>query len=267
MLIYDEPTQKSTYRICQLPEFEEAGYAPAFEHMLPARHLTDTESRDLPSWIRCFMAARSDALHDLFGKRWLAQRDGPCERLIQYLMEYEPYSIITWLADSWLLCRRPASNQFSPMMFLIGEPVEENEIDTRLMKQGIHDDILSEMLTVICGLRESVPPPSGTFIDIQIDWNSLRFYQTDCCDDANEARDWMGALQLFQSMSGESLFYHRDGRFAWLGAERSFCLFASNSLEFVEKYSSFIIEGNGSRGYPFDPYSSESAVRNVMRPA
>jgi len=249
-------------RIHQLPEFEECGYLPSFEYPLPVSGMPAEHRDALSPWIAGLTHLDSDRAHSSLRERWALDLSGRFGSLLEYFLQFRPTSVVVQDDQSWLMAVRPESESTRSTFFLIPDPVDRAELESRLAACGLHERGLIRLLGAIAGLREDFAPSGGAFIDLADTWISLD--QPWMQQVLTNYLTWEGSLVFFTSRGGDSLLMHSDAGVGWWGAgEDAVTSYAESFEEFCERYAHFRFNawrpdrGTGKLiAWPFDAYDS-----------
>src|SRR5258708_28753430 len=99
-----------SYRIHQLPEFEEAGYPPSYEYFLPVRDLPDDDYKRFGPWLKGIAGGNADSAARALEERWHLYRGGLLDGLIEYSLGFVPTGVVVQGKRAWLLCMRPENS-------------------------------------------------------------------------------------------------------------------------------------------------------------
>ena len=199
--------------IHQLPEWEEAGYAPSIEYYLPADAMSDDVRQGLDPWLASLLNLTPDQAASHFHARWKGSLDGPLEGILRYFMQYRPKSIVTRERKSWLLCELPESDIRSRDYFLLPGPIDVQGLRDRLAQCGFDNPQLVEFLGTFSGLREDFEPGGGAFLEGNGDWISIN--EPWMAEVLTNYHEWQNGLIVFNSKGGDGLVVHGTGKVGW----------------------------------------------------
>jgi hypothetical protein len=200
-------------RVHQLPEWEDAGYAPSVEYFLPASALLADTHQRLDPWMASMANLTSDQAARQLHTRWEKSLNGPLEGLLQYFLQYRPRSIVTREHKCWLLCELPESDLHSSDFFLLPGPVDAHALRDRLAQRGFDNPHLVEFLSTFAGLREDFEPGGGAFVEANGDWISIN--EPWMAKVLTNYDDWHNGLIVFNSRGGDGLIVHSTGKIGW----------------------------------------------------
>lgn len=261
-------SDKPSYRIHQLPEFEEAGHSPSYEYFLPVRDLPEADFERFGPWLKGVAGGDAEVATRALVERWRPHRGGLLGDLIEYCLEFRPNGVVVQDQKAWLLCVRPENHSTEPAIFLLPEPANPQLVRTRLDQYGFRDELLADFLCAFSGMLEDFVPNGGDLVEGAGDW---RLVGND--DDAWDAEfekmiagylEWHGALHFFHARNSDKLLVHPMGKVGWwIGAECRIVEYTCSFAEFCERYTGFRRQAwkkYGERGrvfaWPYDFYSS-----------
>lgn len=203
-------------QIHQLPEWEDAGYAPSIEYSLPIGSIFEDLCQDLDPWMASIATLAPDQAAVRMQERWTNSRHGLLEGILQYFLQYRPRSIVIREHKSWLLCELRESEVRSSDCFLLPGPIDVSALDDRLAKIGFTNPQLVELISVLAGLREDFEPGGGAFLEASGDW--ILINQPWMAGVLTNYDDWRNSLIVFNSRGGDGLVVHPTGRVGWWNA-------------------------------------------------
>lgn len=263
MISFDDEELKKTDRVreVQLPEWEEEGYPPSYEFILSRGGVRPEDNVTLSPWVRQFVGLSAESAKELLRLRWEKFLGGPCEKLAEYMLRFLPYSIATWSGQSWLVCRSERTKSIGSQIVIIPVPVTREYVAERMSSHRIANDVFAEIACFLCGLRETLPPQDGYFLQRKDVWETLDDEFVDGLQEPRWLKErWHMATVIFGSTSGEGLVRNREGSYDWVGAEMKISSFAKDDKEFIKALDIFHTRGAGLNGWPFDTYSSRDAT-------
>ncbi len=139
------------------------------EYHLPAKELPSEDRGNMGAWFDGIIDSTPEQAGQVLAARWSAL-SSPCTRVLRdRLLQFTPYSIIRFGDKSWLrlvLLRDKVGNHWDN--HFLSSPIGESDAAKRLAEMDFAGkDDFQEFLTVFGGLRESMPPASGNFINKQ----------------------------------------------------------------------------------------------------
>jgi hypothetical protein len=263
------PDDPQSYRIHQLPEFEDAGYSPSYEYFLPVRNVLEADLAPLGPWLQAVARGDADAAKRALEERWQQYRHDPFRDLIEYYLAFQPNGVVIHDQKAWLLCFRSETAFSEGTMYLLPEPVDDHNVRTRLSNCGFRDDLLTQFLCAFSGIREDFFPSAGYFVEGAGEW---RLIGSD--DEAWEAEfektvagytEWHGALHFYHSRSSDTLLVHPTGKVGWwVGDDLKIVEYAPSFADFCALYTRFrnhawkrLTTAGKLFAWPYDYYSSK----------
>ncbi len=219
------------------------------EYFLPAEALPAEDRNELPYWFAELIDESPQSGREILKARW-AEVELPCNQLLRdRLLEFVPYSLIRFGADCYLrVCLPTADADRTGNCFFLASPASESATAVRLHSFGLADNAeFAEFLNFFGGLRESMPPLSGSFLHDE-DWQTAAEIMYDDCD---EFEEWQAGVVIYQASNGDCLVLHPSGRVAWFMHEEN--RFSDPFSSFGE-FLSFFVRYNTEYAYPLDAY-------------
>lgn len=225
-------------RIHQLPEWEDAGYAPSFEYFLPAGTVLDDVRQNLDPWLASLASLTPDQVAVNLHARWEKSLNGPLEDVLRYFMQYRPKSIVTREHKSWLLCEMPETDVRSRDCFLLPSPGDLQALRDRLAQRGFDNPQLVEFLWTLAGLREDFEPGGGAFLDGTGDWISIN--EPWMVEVLTNYDNWQNGLIVFNSKGGDGLVVHQTGKVGWWNSGDTVVTdYATHIVELCRKFAEY----------------------------
>jgi hypothetical protein len=220
------------------------------EYLLPVTSMAEEDRIELPIWLGEFVDSIPESIREVLKDRW-ADVELPCNKLLRdRLLEFVPYSIVRFMGESYLrICLPGAELDRSGNSLLLANPASESAIAERLNSIGLADnDEFAEFLQYFGGLRESLPPQAGDFVNEE-DWQSASEIMYDDCEDFEE---WQSGVCIYQACNGDCLVLHPSGKVAWFMHEEN--RFSDPYPTFGD-FLSFYVRYNIDYACPLDAYA------------
>jgi hypothetical protein len=165
------------------------------------------------------------------------------------LLQFTPYSIIRFAEKSYLrliLLRDEASDLWDN--YFLANPIGKADAANRLAAMDFPGkDDLQEFLANFGGLRESMPPLSGGFLNDEV-WLAPEEIMHDDCPERDR---WQGGIVVFKAYNCDCVAMSRSGEVAWFMHEEN--RFGEPFGTFCDFLSAYIQHGIASPR-PFDAY-------------
>ena len=234
----------------QLPEFEDRGYSPSNEYLLPATHIPRAERAWLGDWLTQVAEEDCASARDLLASRIELCRTPTTSRIADVLLEFWPRSIVTHDGRAWLLCAPPRPEFQSDWYYnlfqdwyLLPEATSPDAVADACRAAGIASSEVVDTLLLMGGLRDDFPPDNGSYADPAAALEELNFdfLPADFAGYAEwqaVSRAWRGSVSFFHEPTGDHLLVNRKGEFGWfLHDIPTIKLFAQDAREFCKKYA------------------------------
>lgn len=226
----------SSHRIHQLPEWEDAGYAPSVEYSLPVNAAFEDACCSLDVWMRSVAERTPNQVATLLHARWESSLLGSLEDILRYFLQYQPRSVVTREDKSWLFCELPASEMHEKDFFLIRSPIDPPVLRERLAANGFTDPEFVEFLMAFAGFREDFEPGGGAFVEADGDW--ILINQPWMVDMLTNYEVWQNGLIVFNSRGGDGLVMHPTGKVGWWHAgDSAITNYAADVSELCHKFA------------------------------
>lgn len=263
------PHDTPSYRIHQLPEFEEAGYSPSYEYFLPIRDLPESDLAQLGPWLQSVAHGDADAATRALEERWQPYCHDPFRGLIEYYLSFQPNGVVIHDQQAWLLCFSPETAFSEGTMYLVPEPVDGHIVRTRLNNFGFRDELLAQFLSAFSGIREDFVPSPGDFVEGAGDWRLIgrddKAWEAEFEKTVAGYAEWHGALHFYHARNSDTLLVHPAGKVGWwVGDDLKIVEYASSFADFCVLFTGFRnhawkrLTGRGKLfAWPYDFYSSK----------
>jgi hypothetical protein len=221
------------------------------EYVLPVMGMSDDDRAALPTFFAEIAAEAPNRVHELLTARYTGIAL-PCNKLLMdRLLEFAPYSIIRFQKACYLrLCLPETDPNRAGNSFFLASPLTTTLAAKRLKEFGLADNAeFTEFLLFYAGLRESMPPLSGSFLYDE-EWQVAENIVMDGCENYD---DWQNGVVIYGARNGDCVVLHRSGCVAWFMHEEN--RFDDPFSSFGE-FLTFFVRHNVDAAYPFDSSGS-----------
>jgi hypothetical protein len=219
------------------------------EYALPATTMTGDDRGALAPWLAEIVSEAPQRVREILTARW-ADIAQPCNRSLRdRLLQFLPYSIIRFEKSRYLrLCLPDADRNRVGNSIFVATPLPATLAAERLEEFHLADNTeFAEFLHFFAGLRESMPPLSGSFLYDE-EWQVAENIVFDGCEDFD---DWKTGVVIYGATNGDCLVLHPVGRVAWFAHEENcFGNFFSSFGEFLNSF----VRHNREFEFPFDSF-------------